>query len=252
MAAIALAAASLPASSVKSSRRVHVVSRAWPHGPPGRREIVMYADSSVCAGACGGGDGNRLCRMVTSQPRIGHTRRPDSVHRARRVGGGREGAETDRDHLPADSTSARRDSRERDHGSRRAPRLAGGARQRAERGIADAASLRLVERTPDPCLAEVARLGAEADEGAAVRLGLEYHLQPEPRHLRRLRLLDAVAGDMRGVVQARHERPVGCREHLGLANARLGGEERQRDSGRAFSPSAIRTLALHHGLLRGA
>ena len=107
MAAIALAAASLPASSVKSSRRVHVVQPeplASCASTMAVAELVMYADSSVCArgmwveamatDSCA--DGDVAAQDQAEPPKAGLG--PRELGESR---GGREGAEPARDHLPA-------------------------------------------------------------------------------------------------------------------------------------------------------
>ena len=57
---------------------------------------------------------------------------------------------------------------------------------------------------------------------------IEDDLQPEPVRLDGLRLFDAVAGNVRGVVEAREQRRVGGHEGLHLAHAGLGARPAQR------------------------
>src|SRR3989442_1715541 len=95
------------------------------------------------------------------------------------------------------------------------------------RGIA----LGLVERALDAGRREIARLAAEAEAPAAGRV--EDDLQSEPVRLHGLRLLDAVAGQVRGVVEAREQRSVGGDERLDLAHVGLGTRPGQRLLGRA-------------------
>src|SRR5207247_2463550 len=79
---------------------------------------------------------------------------------------------------------------------------------------------------PRPRHAEVARLAAEADQRA--RGPDEGHPDAEATRRGGLRLLDAVGGDVGGVVEPREERRVGGREDLGLEDTGLGPDELER------------------------
>jgi hypothetical protein len=148
------------------------------HGRRGARHVRRLI--GLRPGHVARGDGHRLlpdgdvaAQDQADPPKLGLG--PRQLGESR---GGREGAQPARDHLPAGLDELLVVDREEsgivvvgEH-----QRLAVGARQRAELRIADGALSRLVERAPDTGLAEVARLGAEADKGPGVRLGLEYHL----------------------------------------------------------------------------
>src|SRR5262249_58927616 len=73
---------------------------------------------------------------------------------------------------------------------------------------------------------EVARLAAEAD--AAAVGPFEHRLDSQPVRLGRLRLLDAVAGNVGGVVEPREQSGIrGC-EDFRLDDRWLARDERQR------------------------
>src|SRR2546429_9722262 len=79
---------------------------------------------------------------------------------------------------------------------------------------------------PYTTLFRSARLAAEADQRAR---GPDEG-RPDAEATRRggLRLLDAVGGDVGGVVEPREERRVGGREDLGLEDPGLGPDELER------------------------
>jgi hypothetical protein len=103
-----------------------------------------------------------------------------------------------------------------------------------DRGLAG-----LDERAPGAVGREIARLRPEAHQGPAVG-PVEDRVHPEPGHLGGLRLLDPVAGDVRGVVEPGQERAVQRREDLHLAHPGLDGEACEGLPDRAPEIHAIR------------
>ena len=122
-----------------------------------------------------------------------------------------------------------------DERARRARRT----RERDEVGVGDGGGPRAVEGATRPRHAEVARLAAEADVPA--RGAGEGRADPEATRRRGLRLLDAVGGDVRGVVETREERLVSGHENLGLEDPGLAPDELERLLGR---PGQVRRA--HH------
>src|SRR5262249_43330160 len=104
-----------------------------------------------------------------------------------------------------------------------------GPRRRGERDelrIGDGGASRLAQRALGAGGRQIAGLAPEADPPAIRRV--ENRLDAEAVRFGRLGLLDAVAGDVRGVVEPRQHGGVRRREHLGLADVRLTRDERQR------------------------
>src|SRR5439155_6113367 len=91
--------------------------------------------------------------------------------------------------------------------------------ERDEVGVCDRRAAGPLERPLGARRAEVARLAAEADARPVRRR--EDRPDPETARLGRLRLLHAVARDVRGVVEPGEQGAVGGREDLGLEEAGL-------------------------------
>src|SRR5438128_2591281 len=197
MAATAFWAASTPASSVNSSRRVPVDQPeplACRASTMAVTNAVISVDSSVCTrGMAVEIRATRSCNTVTSPPRM--RPRPRIVIVRQRAW------------------------------PRRWPR------QRDELGIDDGPLSRLGQRALGAAHGEVGRLAAEADARPAVS-AREHDLKAQAVRGGRLRLLHAVGRDVRRVVQASEQRGVGGREHFDLGHARLGADELEGVLGR--------------------
>ena len=99
------------------------------------------------------------------------------------------------------------------------------SRERAELGIADRSQACLGERARGSRGREIAGLRAEPQQDPVGRV--ERDLDADAVGLRALGLLDAVAGDVGGVVEPRQERAIVRGEDLGLSHALLRAHEGQ-------------------------
>ena len=116
-------------------------------------------------------------------------------------------------------------------------RLAGRWGSETNSGIGHRRLPRLGQRPRRARRAQIARLAAEADAPPARRV--EHRLDAEAVRLDRLRLLHAVARDVRGVVEPREQAAVGGDEHLDLRYAGL-----RRARGRSASCAARASSAV--------